>query len=355
MTRRLLTISALAALAACGSTQAPASLSQAKAIYSQLSASGAERRAGASFIKAQEAINQADVAVAQRQNSEYVAGISEVALKLAQTAEAENATALAKDSTVALRTARLNRLVTLSQAQRDQLAAQNLLSQAEIEALRQRNLLVSQQAESLKVKVTTTSQQADSLRGAATTATQQADSLRKVAEQANAALNAALSQLRTLVVEITNLRQTSRGLVVSLSDVLFDVDKATLKPGAANNIQKVAAVLKQYPDHKIAVEGHTDATGTHDHNQKLSEDRAAAVKAALIAGGVDASKITSTGLAETQPVATNSTAAGRQQNRRVEVVVLGAGTLANPGSAMISDTTKTRITVTDTVRTKPPR
>ena len=314
---KLATAATVAVVAACASTQQPASLSQAVATYERLAAAGAERRVEADMIRAREAIAAAQNAVAQRQNQEYVNGLAHIALRSAQTAEAEEARVAAVAAADSLTRARMAALLNLSEAQRQQLAQQQQLSQEEIAALRERNMLVSNEA----------------------------DSLRRANEAANAALNAAFTQLRTLVTEITNLRETSRGIVISLSDILFDVNKATLKPGAQSNIGRIAAVLKQYPDKQIAVEGHTDATGADAYNQRLSEDRAAAVRASLVAGGVDPASITSKGLGETQPVATNDTPAGRQQNRRVEVVVLGAGTLAdaaaNPaGAATIrSDTT----------------
>jgi hypothetical protein len=135
------------------------------------------------------------------------------------------------------------------------------------------------------------------------------------------------------VTEITTLQETSRGLVISLSDVLFDVNRATLRSGAEQNVRRIADILRQYPDNQISVEGHTDATGSDAYNQKLSEDRAASVRAALVGGGVDASRITSRGFGKTQAVATNATAEGRQRNRRVEVVVLGAGSLADAARA----------------------
>jgi outer membrane protein OmpA-like peptidoglycan-associated protein len=115
------------------------------------------------------------------------------------------------------------------------------------------------------------------------------------------------------------------------------VNKATLKPGAASNVRRIAAILQQYPDKQISVEGHTDATGSDAYNQKLSEDRAASVRAELVAGGVAPGVITSKGFGKTQPVATNDTPAGRQQNRRVEVVVLGAGTIADAHEAAARD------------------
>jgi outer membrane protein OmpA-like peptidoglycan-associated protein len=318
----------VAALAACASRQPPAELVQARTLYTSLQTSGADRRASGEMLRAQEAIARADVAVAQRQNAEYVNGLSHVALRAAQTAEAASARALAQAQADSLRTARLNRLLTLSEAQRSQLLEQNQLSQQEITALRERNLLVSQQAEDER---------------------RRADSLRREAEAANARLSEAMTRLRSLVSEITNLQQTSRGLVISLSDILFDVNKATLRAGAEQNVRRIAAVLQQYPEHQISVEGHTDATGSDAYNQRLSDERAASVRAALVAGGVDAGKITSRGFGESQPVATNDTPEGRQRNRRVDVIVLGAGTVADVRAGAV-DTTRR-----DTMQARPPR
>lgn len=323
-TRNLLLIAATGAVAACASAKTPASLTEARSLYQTLSAQGAEQRANGEMLRAREAINDAEVAVTRKENQDYIDGVSDIALRTAKTAQSANMRVMAEKATDSLKTARLSRIISLTEAQRNALAAQNQLSAAEIAALRDRNIQVSQTADSLRVAVTVESQRADSLR--------------RAAEEANAKLNTALNQLRTLVVEITNLQQTSRGLVISLSDILFDVNKATLKAGAEANIRRIAAVLDQYPDNAIVVEGHTDAQGTDAYNQKLSEDRAASVRASLVAGGVDPNNITSKGFGETQPVATNDTPAGRQQNRRVEVVVLGAGTVAD---ALKSDTTRT--------------
>lgn len=331
-TARTFMLAAVAAGAlACASTQTPQSLTEARALYQRLTSEGAEDRVSGEMLRAREAIGRAEGAVAEHRNQDYVNGLSHIALRTAQTAEAANARVSATHATDSLRTARLNRLLTLTQSQRDQLAAQNQLSQQEISALRERNVAVSQQAESER---------------------QRADSLRQVAEEANARLNQALTQLRSLVVEITNLQQTSRGLVISLSDILFDLNKATLKSGAEQNIRRIAAVLQQYPNHQISVEGHTDSLGTAAYNQRLSEERAAAVRTALIAGGVDPNRITSKGFGETQPVADNGTPAGRQRNRRVEIVVLGAGTLAEGQQPTGVDTTRTRITITDSSATR---
>jgi outer membrane protein OmpA-like peptidoglycan-associated protein len=116
-------------------------------------------------------------------------------------------------------------------------------------------------------------------------------------------------------------QMTDRGVVMTLGDVLFDVGKSTLKPGGVRIVQKLAAYLQENAQRKVGVEGFTDSTGSDDFNQQLSEDRAESVKAALVNAGVAPDRITVTGYGETSPVATNDTPAGRQLNRRVEVVL----------------------------------
>lgn len=106
------------------------------------------------------------------------------------------------------------------------------------------------------------------------------------------------------------------------SDFLFAVDSSALLAGSYDELDRVAKVLAQYPETTIRIAGHTDSTGSEDYNQKLSERRAEAVKNALVGMGVDASRMTTIGFGETKPVASNSTEAGRQQNRRVEVRIV---------------------------------
>jgi outer membrane protein OmpA-like peptidoglycan-associated protein len=115
-------------------------------------------------------------------------------------------------------------------------------------------------------------------------------------------------------------KKTDRGVVVTMGDVLFDTGKATLKPGAYATVERLAAVLKEDAARKVLIEGHTDSVGSDEYNQSLSERRAASVQAALFERGVEASQISTVGKGETTPVASNDDAAGRQQNRRVELV-----------------------------------
>lgn len=114
---------------------------------------------------------------------------------------------------------------------------------------------------------------------------------------------------------------TERGLVLTLGSVLFETNKATLHTGSRRTVQKVAEFLNQYPERKILIEGFTDSRGSDDYNQQLSEDRAQAVRELLVTNGVDSQRVQVEGYGEEYPVASNDNSAGRQQNRRVEIVI----------------------------------
>lgn len=127
-------------------------------------------------------------------------------------------------------------------------------------------------------------------------------------------------RLETDIKEITT-QQTERGLILTLGSILFEVDKAELQPGAERTLMKVSQFLNQYPQNAIKIEGFTDNTGEDSYNQQLSERRAQAVKTMLTIHGVKPERIKVEGLGESFPVANNDTRAGRQQNRRVEVIL----------------------------------
>jgi outer membrane protein OmpA-like peptidoglycan-associated protein len=118
-------------------------------------------------------------------------------------------------------------------------------------------------------------------------------------------------------------RDTARGLIVSMSDVLFDTGKSTLRPVAREKLAKISGIVLAYPDLRLAIEGHTDSVGSDAMNQQLSERRAGSVRDYLANQRIPAASMTSQGFGKTQPVASNDTAEGRQQNRRVELVVSG--------------------------------
>ena len=130
-------------------------------------------------------------------------------------------------------------------------------------------------------------------------------------------------RLKAQLNEVLNTRETARGLIVNMSDVLFDTGKYTLKPEAREKLAKVSGILLAYPGLAMQVEGYTDNVGSDEYNQKLSEQRAQAVGDYLVSQGVQQGNITATGFGKGQPVADNSTAEGRSQNRRVQLVVSG--------------------------------
>jgi outer membrane protein OmpA-like peptidoglycan-associated protein len=153
--------------------------------------------------------------------------------------------------------------------------------------------------------------------------------------QRNAAVNqanAATMQSAQLQAEVDALKakQTDRGLVLTLGDVLFDTGRASLNPGAAVKLDRLAAFLNEHPDRRVQIEGFTDSVGGDAYNQDLSERRAEAVKAALTMRGIDPSRIATEGYGKAYPVASNSDSGGRQLNRRVEVVIGNANTPIAP-------------------------
>jgi len=156
-----------------------------------------------------------------------------------------------------------------------------------------------------------------------------------VVDARTAEADRARAEARALAAELSQLgaRETERGLVFTVGDVLFDVDRAELKPGAVLELGSLARFLREHPDQPLAIEGHADSTGGSAYNMELSRLRAEAVATVLIRNGVDPSRITTRGFGATMPVASNDTESGRQQNRRVEVVVLDPAPAGAPASA----------------------
>lgn len=169
--------------------------------------------------------------------------------------------------------------------------------------------------------------QAEEAREEAAAARELANARAEEAELARQEAEALKAQVADLQSELSNLetRETERGVVVTVGDVLFEVNKADLKAGSIRNLDKLVDFLTGYPDREIRVEGHTDSTGAADYNLGLSQRRAESVRDLLVDRGVDPGRITTEGLGEEYPVASNSTESGRQQNRRVEIILLEPG------------------------------
>jgi outer membrane protein OmpA-like peptidoglycan-associated protein len=144
----------------------------------------------------------------------------------------------------------------------------------------------------------------------------------EAAREAQAATQAKESRLKSVLSELS-ARETSRGVLLTLGDALFDSEQAALKPAAAPTVDKLASYLKEYPQRDVLIEGYTDSLGSEEYNRYLSGERASAVKQALLARGIAAERIQVKGVGEAKPIASNETAAGREQNRRVEVLITG--------------------------------
>ena len=200
-------------------------------------------------------------------------------------------------------------------AQQSQLAAQQAQAQAQQEAAQRAQADAQRaQAEAAAAEAEARAKQAREAQQAAEQSAQQA------AQQAEQARERLKQQLNA-VLQTT---ETARGLIVNMSDVLFDFNKYTLKPEAREKLAKVSGILLAYPNLKLQVEGYTDNIGSDEYNQKLSEERADSVRDYLVSQSVPDGNISATGFGKSNPIADNSTNAGRAQNRRVELVVSGA-------------------------------
>src|SRR6202049_983220 len=225
-----------------------------------------------------------------------------------------------------------------AQAEADAINAQAAKAQAESDATRARIDAADAQAATAKARSDMADSQASS--AAALSATQaDADQSRLAAQQARLSAQQAETEkaaMRTKLSEqlnkILQTRDSARGLIVSMSDVLFDTGKYSLKPGAREKLAKVAGILLAYPGLNIEVGGYTDNVGGDTMNQTLSENRAGSVRDYLVQQGVATNSVSARGFGNTLPVASNGNSAGRQQNRRVELLVSGEA-IGNPGNA----------------------
>jgi outer membrane protein OmpA-like peptidoglycan-associated protein len=232
----------------------------------------------------------------------------------------------------------LNAQNAAAQAQSDTAQAQAARAQADADAANARNAAADAQAATARAQSDMAANQASSAT-ALSAAQADADQSRRdtltaqqAAQQAEGDKAAMRTRLSEQLNSILQTRESARGLIVSMSDVLFDTGRFSLKPGAREKLAKVAGILLAYPGLNIEVGGYTDNVGTDDMNQTLSENRAGSVRDYLVQQGVLANSVSSRGFGNTLPVASNGNSAGRQQNRRVELLVSGEaiGSPVNP-------------------------
>ena len=232
-----------------------------------------------------------------------------------------------------------------SQAEQARLQAEQARKQAEeakaeAERLKAEAEQARKEADSAKAQAVAQQQQLAVEADKARKAADESERLRQQAEKEKADLRARLlAQLNTILAT----RDTARGLIANMSDVLFKTGSADLLPGARERLAKVSGIVLAYPGLHLDIEGHTDAVGGDDYNQQLSERRAQSVRDYLVQQGIPSTTIASRGYGKTMPVASNDTPEGRQQNRRVELVLSGdaigmntAGDSATPGNTTTS-------------------
>jgi len=266
----------------------------------------AQAEAEQSQDEARRAHERADVEAQQRaaaeQQSHQAADDAERARQQAQ-AEADRRRQLEEQQQAAAQQAQQAQ----QQAEQAQQQAQQAQEQAQAEA---------QQRETAEQQNQQIAQQADEAR-------RQAEQAQQRAQQAESQQAELRQRLMAQLNEVLQTRDSARGLIVSMPDVLFDTGSANLKPTARERLAKVAGILIAYPDIHIEIDGYTDSTGSPLTNQQLSQERAASVQAYLSQQGVSASSISIHGFGEANPIASNDSSGGRQQNRRVELVVSG--------------------------------
>ncbi len=241
----------------------------------------------------------------------------------------------------AAESARLKALADAQAAESAQKAAEEARRAAEDRAAAETARLQEQEerlrAEQADASARLQQQQAEQARLAAQQSeqkAQEAERLRLQAEQAQQQLRQQLLQQFNLILET---RDTARGLIVNVSDVLFDFNKFTLRPAAREKLAKISGIILSHPGLRLEVDGYTDAIGSDDYNLQLSDRRSNGVRDYLVGQGLAPDNVTAKGFGKEDPVASNDTAAGRQKNRRVEMVVSGdiIGTPIGPTSSAI--------------------
>jgi outer membrane protein OmpA-like peptidoglycan-associated protein len=341
----------------------PLELYEARNAVQIARAVGADRFAADTFKKAEQSLAQAETYQTRKAGRKPVTMMAREAV---QTAEDSRAIAVKRQEDDALaaerqqsvdREARLEADRVAAKAETDRVTREAEAAQAKAQAdserlTREKNAqaaAAAAEADRLRVeneaRLTAAAADAERTRleteARAIAATAEADRLRRENEAQLAANQAVVdraakdkaqaeaekAELRARLLNqfnaILQTRDTARGLIVNMSDVLFDSGKYTLRPLAREKLAKVAGIVSGHPGLRLDVEGHTDSVGGDDYNQRLSEQRGSAVRDYLTQQGMSSGSVTSKGLGESQPVASNDTAQGRQQNRRVELVISG--------------------------------
>lgn len=290
---------------------------------------GADRYAAETLQKAEVSLQNAEDELRGKVGKKTVAQNSRDAAQMAEDARLIAVRRMEEERLAAERMASQKReseaQAHATQAESEKAAAER--AKAEAEQAKAEAERAKAEAQSAAERAGKEKNEAEAARAAALAQQQAAEAetakARQSASQAEQEKLQLRDQLRQQLNLILETRETARGLIVNMSDVLFDTGKYTLKPGAREKLSKISGIIIAHPGLKLEVEGHTDSVGSDEFNQRLSEQRANTVREYLVTQGVKADAVTARGFGKTRPVTSNETASGRQMNRRVELVVSG--------------------------------
>jgi outer membrane protein OmpA-like peptidoglycan-associated protein len=293
----------------------PLDLLEARDAVMIAKAAGGEQYASSSIQKAEDMLQRAEDYYQRKQGRTPIGTAARGATQMAEDARVLTLRRKEQEREEAARKAAADAQAKAEADARDAQARSDEDARRRAEAERQQAAALAQQ------------QQAQAQAEAARQAAEDADRQRQLAQQqAQDAIRQKEEMRAKLLAQLNQVlqtRDTARGLIVSMPDVLFDFNKYTLKPEARERLAKISGIVLAYPDLKLDIEGHTDAIGSDEYNQTLSEKRADSVRGYLVSSGVVPDHVSAVGLGKANPVADNNTAAGRALNRRVEMVVSG--------------------------------
>jgi outer membrane protein OmpA-like peptidoglycan-associated protein len=335
----------------------PLDLLEARDAVAIAKAAGAQQYAASSLEKAEDMLQRAEDYFQRKQGRTPIGTAARGATQMAEDArvltlrkkEAEREEAARKAAADAQAKAQADAEAARQDAQRAQAQADEdarrraEAEQAQAQAEQQRAALLAQQeqaqaqAEAAREAAEDAQRKMQEAQNQLAAAQQQSEEAEREKEQAENQTQVAQQQAQQAIQEkeqmrarllaqlnqVLQTRDSARGLIVSMPDVLFDFNKYTLKPQARERLAKISGIILAYPDLKLHIEGYTDSIGSDEYNQELSEKRAEAVRGYLVSQGVTPDDVSAAGLGKADPVADNSTAAGRKLNRRVEMVVSG--------------------------------
>jgi outer membrane protein OmpA-like peptidoglycan-associated protein len=308
---------------------------------------GADRYAADIFTKVDESLKKAEDALARKAGNQEIVSAARQAVQFAEDARAlsaqrqeEERIAQEREAAAAQAKAGAEAKAAAEAAEAKRKADEEAQRQAELAAAREAKIKAEAELAAVKAKMEADAQaaqakaEADALAQAKAEAealaaktkaeadAREAQAMAEV-EQARKTAEALRAQLLEQFNRILDTRDTQRGLVINMADVLFDTGKFNLRPIAREKLARLAGIVLAHPGLNLDIEGHTDSTGSDELNQKLSDQRAESVRKYLIEQGLTETSLIAVGFGKSMPVADNSTAAGRQQNRRVEIIVSG--------------------------------